>query len=213
MARVDAELARRVAAHFGEPVPGTESAPVVNRPSPALSQANTVFDSIATRKVAVLAADGVDVEGVTTLRNDLVERGAIVEIVAPHAGSLDGGAGGELAVDRTLDTVASVLYDAVVAPCGEKSVEALARSGRAVHFIAEAFVHAKPIAAFGSGLDLLRTAGITEELATDTTPSATVGVVTTTAAAGDLDAAFSSAFAEAIAQHRAWDRLTSAVPA
>ena len=147
------------------------------------------------------------------LRDALTERGAIVEIVAPRGGALEGGAGGELPVDRTIDTTASVLYDAVVAPCGDKSVETLAQDGRAVGFVTEAYKHSKPIAAFGSGPELLRAAGITFEFATSTTPSVTDGVVTTKAAAGDVDAAFCADFANEIAHHRAWQRRTAAVPA
>ncbi len=73
---------------------------------PALSQLNTAMDSIVSRKVAVLAADGVDVTGVERLVEALTERGAIVEVLAPKAGGvLAGGSGGEIAVDRAITTM------------------------------------------------------------------------------------------------------------
>ena len=210
--RVDHELAGRVAAQLGLPAPDAVQTPAVAQPSPALSQLRTATDTIATRKIAVLAADGVDADGVRVLRDYLVGRGAIVEVLAPHGGAITAEAGGELAVDRAIDTMASVLYDAVVAAGGGTAVETLVKDGYAVHFVTEAFKHAKPIAATGAGLDLLRAGGIVAGLAEDATVTVTDGVVTTTAAVGDGDD-FGAAFAKEIARHRAWERPTAAVPA
>jgi catalase len=182
--------------------------------SPALSQLNNPSDSIATRKVAVLAANGVDAKGVELVKRSLEHQGAIVEVLAPVAGgTLSGGSGGEVAVDRAYTTMASVLYDAVVVPCGPESIETLSKDGYAMHFITEAYKHLKAIGAFGSGVDLLRKLGIAEELADDTSVVVSNGVVSTGAAADDLTDEFSEAFASSLAKHRAWDRNTDPVPA
>jgi catalase len=201
-----------VAAKLGLPLPDPEQTPETTT-SPALSQLNRATESIATRKVAVLAADGVDVKGVEKVKSALTNGGAIVEILAPHGGTVSGGSGGELAVDRVLNTMASVLYDAVIVPCGPDSVPTLSSDGYAVHFVAEAYKHAKAVGAFGKGLDLLRTAGITEQLADDTEVTESNGVVTSTAAQDDLSDSFAEEFAKSLAQHRAWARRTEAVPA
>jgi catalase len=162
----------------------------------------------------VLAADGVDVKGVERFTRALQEQGAIVEVLAPVAGgTLAGGSDGELAVDRAFTTMASVLYDAVVVPCGPDSVETLSNDGYAMHFIAEAYKHLKAVGAFGSGVDLLRKAGVAEQLADDTDVVVSHGVVSTAAAADDLTDEFATAFASALAKHRAWDRETDPVPA
>ncbi|WP_102144961.1 catalase [Mycobacterium hubeiense] len=211
---VDHELASQVAGKLGLPEPAEESVDDKMPASPALSQLNTARDSAATRKIALLAADGVDVRGVERFRQAMGEYGAIVEVLAPAGGgTLSGGQGGELSVDRAITTMASVLYDAVVVPCGPASVEALANDGYAVHFVTEAYKHLKAVGAFGAGVDLLRTAGVAEQFANGSDVVVSHGVVTTTAAEDTLPDAFSEQFAVAVAQHRAWDRDTDPVPA
>jgi catalase len=59
--------------------------------------------------------------------------------------------GDDLQADRAMNTMASVLYDAVVVPGGSESVQALSADGHAVHFVAEAFKHAKPVGASARG--------------------------------------------------------------
>jgi catalase len=211
---VDHDLASQVARKLGLPEPAEESVDDKMPASPALSQLNTATDSIATRKIAVLAADGVDVRGVDRLTRSLEQQGATVEVLAPvAAGTLSGGSGGELGVDRAFNTMASVLYDAVVVPCGPDSVQTLLHDGYAMHFVTEAYKHLKAVGAFGSGVDLLRKAGVAEQLADDTDVVVSNGVVTTAAAADDLTDQFAHVFATALAKHRAWERETDPVPA
>ncbi len=213
---VDHELATRVAAGVGVPEP--EKSPVANhgRSSPALSQLNAPTDTVATRRVAVLVADGVDGTGLATVADGLRERGAVVELLAPTDGTVRDAQGTEVSVDRAITTMASVLYDAVLVPCGPDSVRTLSRDGYALHFVLEAFKHAKPVAAFGSGVHLLRDAGVRDiRLAAgeDTRVENDQGVVTTAAAAADVDDTFTGAFAAEIGRHRAWQRATDSVPA
>ncbi|MEU6857524.1 catalase [Glycomyces sp. NPDC046736] len=195
---VDLELAQRVAAGVGVPEP-TEGAQPEGPTSPALSQLTDPVRSVATRKVAILAADGVDGTGLTRLVADLHRRGAVPEVIGLTDGTVRSASGEDVMVDRALPTMASVLYDAVAVPAGTDSVEALSRDGGAVHFVAEAFKHGKAIAAFGTGTELLETARID--------PAAS-GVITAAADGGDVPDAFLDDFAEAIAAHRAWDRRT-----
>lgn len=182
--------------------------------SPALSQVIDAGDTIESRKVAVLAADGVDVVGTQRFIELMGQRGAMVEVLAPVAGgTLEGGSGGELPVDRSFTTMASVLYDAVVVACGPRSIATLSNDGYAVHFVTEAYKHLKPIGAYGAGVDLLRTAGITNRLAEDTDVLNDQSVITTKAAADELPDRFVEEFADALARHRCWQRRTDPVPA
>ncbi|PRX48613.1 catalase [Prauserella shujinwangii] len=210
---VDHGLARRVAEGIGVPPPTAEATPNHGRSSPALSQLNAPPHKIETRRIAVLAADGVDAEGTRRLVEYLTKRGAIAEVLAPAEGRLRAGTGEDLPTDRALNTMASVLYDAVAVPCGPDSNATLARDGYAVHFVTEAYKHAKPVAAFGSGLKLLRTAGVAEPLAEDTGVRVENGVVTSKAAERSLPEEFFDSFAGALARHRVWDRRTESVPA
>ena len=212
---VDHTLATLVADGVGVPAPADEVTPNHGRRSPALSQVSTVRHPVDTRKVAVLVADGVDGTGVVRLVEGLRKRGVIVEVLAPADGKVRAANGDVLPVDRAINTMASVLYDAVVVPCGPDSTRALSADGYAMHFVSQAFKHAKPVAAFGSGVDLLRRAVPLGEVRTanDTAVTTDRGVVTTTAAADDLGEDFAAAVAEELARHRAWDRPTDAVPA
>jgi catalase len=82
-------------------------------------------------------------------------------VLAPTTGgTLSGGSGGDIAVDRSISSVASVLYDSVVVPCEPQAMETLGKDGYTVHFVTEAYKHLNPVAAFGAGIDLLRKAGI-----------------------------------------------------
>ncbi|WP_409426901.1 catalase [Mycobacterium sp. SMC-11] len=217
---VDHDLARQVAEKLGLAAPEEQAVAEVPL-SPALSQlsdagtpAGERAPGIESRKIAVLAADGVDVVGVERFVAAMRERGAIAEVLAPIAGGeLAGGSGGRLSVDRAFTTMASVLYDAVVVPCGPEAVQTLSGDGYAMHFVAEAYKHLKVIGAFGAGVNLLPKAGVSEPPAEDTAVVVASGVVTTTAAADDLNDEFFDAFAAALAGHRAWNRSADAVPA
>jgi catalase len=211
---VDHGLAARVAAQLGLPQPAEQAVDDKMAASAALSQLNTATDTIESRKIAVLAAGGVDVRGVEKFIAAMARRGAVVEVLAPiGGGALSGGSGGELAVDRAINTMASVLYDAVVVACGPDSVQTLIGDGYAMHFVTEAYKHLKVVGAFGTGVKLLPKAGITEQLADGPDVVAVRGVVSTTLAAEDLPDEFCDAFAQELAKHRVWDRQTDAVPA
>ncbi|HTI53921.1 MAG TPA: DJ-1/PfpI family protein, partial [Verrucomicrobiae bacterium] len=134
------------------------------------------------------------------MRRALQAAGAVPKIVAPHGGSLKADGGGALAVDFTLLTVGSVLFDAVFIPGGASSTSALAGDGAAVLFVREAYKHCKAIAASGTGLAVVEAAGMDAK-----------DVLTRGEANGQL----SAAFIKAIAQHRDWAREARAqrVPA
>lgn len=207
------DLARRVAAGIGIGAPAGQVS-ASSKVSPALSQI-TEGDGfgITTRKIAVLVADGVDATGTRTLVEGLRSRGAAPVVLAITDGTVQTADGGELAVDGAINTVASVLFDAVAVPCGPESVQTLAGDGYAVHFVAEAYKHAKPVAAFGSGIDLLRKSGVSQHFASGASTTSDQGVVTTTAAGQNLGDEFVTAFASEISRHRAWERITDIVPA
>jgi catalase len=133
----------------GEPRPSS-----VTR-APELSLENSPKGSIKSRCVAILAADGVDGAQVARMKEALKGGGARAEVLSKFLGSVKGVDGAEVAVDRTLLTTGSVLYDAVYVPGGAKSVEALSLEGDARHFVNEAFRHGKPIAATAEGVDFL----------------------------------------------------------
>jgi len=180
LTNVDMELASKVAASIGVADPagngglsganarlaaGWDKFGVTGRPgeraanapkqAPELSMANTVKDKVKGRRIAVLAANGVDGQALTQMQTAIKQAGAQAEVVSIHLGTIKGADGKALPVDKTLLTMASVMYDAVLVPGGQQSVATLKQEGDALHFISEAFKHCKPIAAVGEGVDLL----------------------------------------------------------
>ncbi|PRY01027.1 catalase [Allonocardiopsis opalescens] len=213
---VDHGLAVEVARGIGVAPPAEAAVRNHGRSSPALSQTallGTVEDGARSRRIAVLAADGVAATGVSVLRDELTERGAVVEVLAPHDGRLAAADGPALAVDRAMTTMASVLYDAVVVAGGADSAAALAADGYATHFVTEAFKHAKPVVALDEGVDLLRRLPLgalrTAERESDGV-LADQGVLT---ARGGAVRRLAEAFVPLLAGHRVWDRPTASVPA
>ena len=185
-----------------------EAEPNHGRSSPALSQADQP-ESVATRKVAVLAADGVDASSIRSVLEALQAEGAICEVLAPHEGALEGG----LDVDRGLLTMASVLYDAVLVAGGRKSVDALQSNGAALRYVAEAYKHGKAVGAVDEGVDLLRAARLGDPRLSDDGLVDEHGVVTVALAGADRLEDFTRAFARAVASHRHFDRAVDVVSA
>jgi catalase len=230
LAQVDKTLASRVAEGLGIKVPAKIDGPLnmsvpadgnvkqfqprrVDKEvgtSPALSMANTPKDSIKTRKIAVLAADGFDDAALAAMQKALMNAGAQVKIIAPRLGFLRGANGAEVKIDFSFLTASSVLFDAVYIPGGEQSAAALKAEADALHFINEAYKHCKAIAATGTGVDVLRASyiGAVEQGEAASGVKKVVadeGLVT----AQDAQAGKAAAeFIKAIAQHRHWSRET-----
>ena len=172
--------------------------------------ANTVKDTIRTRKVAFLAADGFDAAALAAMKKALTGAGAQVKIVAPRLGFLKGSDGAEVKIDFSFLTCASVLFDAVYIPGGEKSASAIKAEADAIHFVNEAFKHCKAIAATGAGVEVLRASSIGAGSEAGKANSVGGGrVVSDEGVVTGEDAQAGKAAAEfikAIAQHRHWSR-------
>lgn len=212
---VDHNLAVSVAAGVGVTPPSEAGRSNHGRSSPALSQANTVKDTIATRQVAVLVADGVDAGEVRQTKQELTRRGAKPQVLSLRDGSVRAEGSGHVEVDARIDTMTSVVFDAVVVPGAAESVRALSGDGYTVHFVMEAYKHFKPVAASQEGIALLQRAGVNGVRHADTSQPVVsdYGVVTAVSNDGSLPADFYEQFASVLAGHRVWERDTSGVPA
>ncbi|MEO5911006.1 MAG: catalase [Pelobium sp.] len=132
--------------------------------SPALSMANTIKDTIKTRQIAFLAADGVDAAAVAQMKKALEDEGAMVHICAPHAGFIKDSNGTDIKVDKTFLSFSSVLVDAIYIPSGKKSIDVLKEVPTAIHFINETFTHCKAIAICGEGKELFEMSYVAQKL-------------------------------------------------
>jgi catalase len=175
LAHVDRDLAERVGGGLGIGIPTriegplnlsipADANPRDHQPervkgdvgsSNALSMADTVKNTIRTRKVAILVAEGSDGAAVGAMKKALEAEGAVVKLVAPHLGQLKLGRE-QVAVDESFLTASSVLYDAVYVPGGESGVGLLKLLPDAGEFVAEAEKHCKAIAGTGAGADFVR---------------------------------------------------------
>lgn len=176
LSQVDRTLAARIAQGLGIKVHNTIGEPLnmsipadgiadeyqpkgskkEKRSSPALSMANTIKNTIKTRKIAVIAADGVNEVSLSAMKKELMAEGAQVKVVAPQLGFVSGSHGEKIKIDFSFLTTSSVLFDAVYIPGGEKSVAALKQEADAMDFIKEMYRHGKGIAVSGAGIELLR---------------------------------------------------------
>ncbi|RAV29241.1 catalase [Sinomicrobium soli] len=164
LAEIDRDLAGKVASRLGLRVPKGLSEDTLrfarqNHPdypvkppkpevekSPALSMAMQKNNSIATRKIAFLVAGGVADNSVDQLKKELEKGGAEVVFIAPDVGNIKTSGGQKIEIGHSFLTDASVLYDGLYVPGGEKSVKTLQKEPDVFHFIHEMYRHCKPLA-------------------------------------------------------------------
>jgi catalase len=164
---------------------------------------NTIKDSIRTRKVALLAADGVNENNLMAIIDALTKEGAMVDVIAPKLGFITGEKDTKIPVYKSFLTTASVLYDAVYVPGGTNSVATLEAEADAVHFLNESFKHCKAIAADKDALQVLKATYFGRKLPEDSSDETAMmeGVIVN----NDINT-LSKQFIAAIAQHRFWER-------
>jgi catalase len=232
LTRVDLTLAKRVAQGLGLSVPAkppallNESVPADGNAaqyqpepnkkgpdrSPALTMANTVKDGIKTRKVAILAGDGLNEADLCGMQKALREAGAEAKVVAPRLGMLKSAKGAQVHIDFSFLTSSSVLFDAVYIPGGDGSAQTLEKEADAVEFVKEAYKHCKTIAATGAGGRFLRTVCLGPDGSDFESDPKLEDVGLIIGHEGDPRGVVSK-FINAMAQHRHWERELKSQPA
>ncbi|HEY9321641.1 MAG TPA: catalase [Achromobacter sp.] len=202
---VSDELAQGVADQLGmvlpEPLPRAAAQPPAPEVevSPALSLTARPGDGgVATRKVAILAAEGVDGAAVAAVADMLIRAGVVVRLVGQRIGPLQAEDGSTWDADASLDNHPSGLFDGAVVPGGVDAVGRLQADGRALEFLRDAFRHGKTLMALGAGATLFEAAGIT--------PDASDGGLLT---GSGTPANSAAAFIQALAKHRHPERETA----
>ena len=219
LAHVDAKLARKVAEPLGIAVPDPKAAAGqagfrdVRMALPVEASAALSMDGagsgVATRRIAVLVAGGVEVGAFRVIQQALQDAGASCRIVAASLGVVTTSSGQQLGVDHTFVNMPSVMFDAVLVPGGAASVESLVRDGDAVHYALEAYKHCKPMCVIGEGVQLLRTLGLGASEQGPAVPGVLIGKNDPPGRAQ-----LAQDFIAAIARHRHWLRPNiEAVPA
>lgn len=200
LANIDLKLAAAVAANLGLPAPSAGTVQVKGSQlaqSPALSQMNHPGSvGIKGRKIAVLVADGVDAASVDKLVKALEAHSARPLLLGPTSAPVKTADGKQLPVDASMEGMPSIMFDGVVVPGGKASIDALAASGLAKHFLLEGYKHLK---AMVLTKELLGSLGLKEDK----------GLLL-----GDEQKTV-DAFVKAVEGHRVWEReaAAEAVPA
>jgi catalase len=210
LAHVDMRLARKIAEPLGIGPPDPRSAagqagfreprgkPLLES-APSLSMEAT-GNTIATRRVAVLMAAGVELGAFKVIQQALLDAGAVTKVVAAHLGVVVSSSGQQVPVDHTLQSMPSLMFDAVLVPAGAASAQALLADGEATHFVLEAYKHCKPLCLIGESVEILHRAGIAQGDA----PHPDGVVIGTNEPTARLQMA--QDFIAAIARHRHWTR-------
>jgi catalase len=187
LAKIDQELAANVAGQLGMHAPKGAVAARAGK-SKGLSQEEGPKDSIKSRKIAILAADGVTSTDVKRMAASLKKEGATAEVIAMRLGEF---LKGDVKADKSFATADSTMYDAVYVPGGKESVTALLGEERVRNFVRQAYDHGKALAASGEGVDLFHSVGV----------GGAPGVVLDKEGNDGV-----KSFIAAIAQHRHWNR-------
>lgn len=225
LADIDLELAQQVAELVGAKVPQEGRNPNHGKKAKGLSQFDfpAMQPTIASRRVAIIIADGYDPVAFTAVKSAVAAASALPFVIGTKRSEVFAAGqakqpGKGVRPDHHLEGFRSTMVDALFVPGGRESVDTLQKSGRALHWLREAFGHNKAVGATGEAVALLRAAfqlpGVRVSGGAEAVES--YGVVTMAQVAPESFAeSFSIArgaknfvdkFFFQISQHRNWDR-------
>lgn len=164
--------------------------------SDALSMMNTIKNTIKSRKIGFILANGADGGAVNDLKTKLEAEGARVELIATSVAPVKLNDGSELTPKHSLTSTASVCFDALTICPGEDSVKELMIAENkhlVLHFINEAYKHCKAIYFGKDTVVLYHNSNVSAKQHEDP------AIITWE----DNDP--SDKFIQAVAQHRVWD--------
>ncbi|ALB03212.1 catalase [Kocuria palustris] len=202
LSAIDAELGRTVAEGLGLPEQEPTTAPAQDvQPSPALSQLGRTWP-VDGRQIGILVGSRVDGDSLAQVIREIDGAGMVPLVIAPTGGT----AAGDVVAQRTLLTARSVEFDAVLVasdplpgPDAAQGLDAKAAAPspqevdpRASLLLQEVWRQAKPMGAWGTGIDTLGALGMADG----------AGVTVAQTPQGVL-----TGVKEALTRHRVWDRF------
>ncbi|KAI0097646.1 catalase [Nemania sp. FL0031] len=162
LADIDLELAQTVAEMVGGTKPTKATRTNHGKKAKHLSQTEVQPDdpTIASRRVAIIIADGFDKVAYDAVATTLKASGALPFTIGPRRSEIfPAGAekisGNGVKPEHHLEGMRSTMFDAIFLPGGTASIETLKKSGRAIHWLREAFGHLKAIGATGEAVQLV----------------------------------------------------------
>jgi len=116
--------------------------------SDALSMKNTVKDSIESRIIAVLVADGCDGKRVSEFLDKIEKEGGVIQFVAPEMAPVKADDGSLIGPQHSISSTMSVCFDAVYVAPGEASSQNWLQpdyKNSVIDFVNEAYRHCKAL--------------------------------------------------------------------
>ncbi|TEU30323.1 catalase HPII [Alkanindiges illinoisensis] len=202
LANIDLELAQKVALNIGvePPTKGTVEVPEVNlQPAPSLSQMSFLPKDIKARKISVLVSNGVNADTVEDILNWALKEMAVVKLVGPSPAPVKTSKGEMLKVDAAMDSMPSIMFDAVVVVDGDDIAD-MQQNGEGLHYLLETYKHLKPLVLLGEHAQLLEQLRLTPDEGT---------------LSGNSFADVQDQLKQGLLKHRVWARepLAKMVPA
>ena len=157
--KIDTVMAAAVAENVNGIIP--QGPPCLNRGKESAPLSQRYYapkkPTIASRRIAILVADGFNIAEVEAVRAMLASEKATTWIIGPRRGKVYAALSGKsdvgacLVADHHFEGQRSTLFDALYIPSGVEHAKRLNESGRVIHWVREAFGHCKGIAAIGEG--------------------------------------------------------------
>ncbi|KAI1396029.1 catalase [Hypoxylon fuscum] len=187
LADIDLGLAQTVAEMVGGTKPEKPTRTNHGKKASKLSQLEfpPTKPTIASRRIAIIIADGFDNATYSAVKAAAKASSALPFTIGPRRSEIfPAGAaktpGSGVQPDHHLEGMRSTMFDAVFVPGGAESIKTLSKSGRALHWIREAFGHLKTIGGSGEAVELFKLAFALPEIQVSTNDQAveSYGVVT-----------------------------------
>jgi deglycase len=141
----------------------------------ALVEGEHMSKELKGRRVAALVTKGFEQVELIDPKKALERVGAMVNVVAPEAGTVQGwdhtAWGQEVPVDETLDQAAASNYDGLLLPGGVMNADHIRMNAKAVQLVKDFFDAGKPIAVICHGAWIMVEAGIVKGLKMTSYPS------------------------------------------
>lgn len=218
VAAISLDLAKTVAKNVGGETPTKALRTNKGTKAKGLSQLEYMPEkpTIATRRIAILIADGFDYNAYTTMKSSLEAQNAFVFTIGSHRQGIVSDSGKKVVPDNFFSGMRSTLFDAVFVP-GGSHVQSLAKNGVAKFWITESFAHLKAIAGVNEAVPFIaRQIGLDDVQCAKEKESLTdsYGVVTGYGDASQLKVSsvgpqakgLAERFIWHVSQHRNWNR-------
>lgn len=157
LAYIDLSLAQAVAKNVGGDKPTKALKENKGHKENGLSQLEFLpqTPTIATRRIAILIADGFDYNAYSTMKDVLTQHNAFVFTIGAQRQGVKAESGETVVPDHHFSGMRSTLFDATFVP-GGKHIETLRKNGVAKFWITESFAHLKAIAGLNEAVDLIQ---------------------------------------------------------